>query len=113
MDEFELYKEGYSIPEVSEKTGIPRSTLRFRLKGKGILRSRGDAVRIAAKKGKLGSGLRGKKRIFTDEWKENIRQAKLKHGLKHAVGLSEKPNGYIEITRGPNKGKGQHTVIME
>jgi hypothetical protein len=113
MDEFELYNEGNSIPEVSDKTGIPRSTLRFRFKSKGILRSREDAIRMAAKKGKLGSGMRGKKRIFSKEWKEKIRQAKLKHGLEYAVGLSKKPSGYLEITRGPNKGKSQHVVIME
>lgn len=113
MNEFELYLSGLSIPEVSKELSIPQSTLRFRFKNKGILRSRADAVRLAAKKGKLGSGLRGKKRIFTEEWKENIRQGKLRHGLKHATGLSKKPNGYIEITRGPNKGKGQHVVIME
>ncbi|MCK5605059.1 HNH endonuclease [Candidatus Pacearchaeota archaeon] len=113
MDEFELYLSGMSIPEVSKEIGIPQSTLRFRFKNKGILRSRGEAIRLAAKKGKLGSGLRGKKRIFTEEWKENIRQGKLKHGLKYAIGLSKKSNGYIEITRGANKGKGQHVVIME
>lgn len=113
MDEFELYLSGMSIPEVSNELDIPLSTLRFRFKKRGILRDKGDAVRMAAAKGKLGSGFRGKKRIFTEEHKNNIRKGKLAHGLKHAVGLSKKPNGYVEITRGPNKWKGQHVVIME
>ena len=57
--------------------------------------------------------MKGKTRIFTDEWKENIRKAKLEYGKKHAKGWSLKPSGYIEITRGPNKGKSQHDVIVE
>ena len=113
MNVFELYLSGMSIPEVSKSTGISKSAIRLGLKEKGILRSRGDAVRLSAKQGKLGSGMRGKKRVFTEEWKEKIRQGKLKHGLEYAAGVSKKPSGYLEITRGPNKGKGQHVVIME
>src|SRR3546814_20717223 len=62
---------------------------------------------------KLGSGLRGKKRVFSEEWKRNISLAKLQHGEQSARGVSEKPNGYLEITRGPHKGRGLHVVIAE
>lgn len=113
VDEFELYKEGNSIPEVSIKTGIPRSTLRFRFAKKGILRSRAEGICIASKKGLQGSGMRGKKRIFTDEHRRNMSKAAIERGAKSSKGVSKKPNGYLEITRGPNKGKGQHVVIME
>ena len=78
MDEFELYISGLSIPQVSEKTGIPLSTLRFRFKSAGILRSRASAVKMAAKEGRLGSGNRGKNVKFSDEWKRNIAKGKLR-----------------------------------
>ena len=109
MDEYEMYSSGMSIPEVSDKTGIALSTLRFRFKNAGILRSRIDGIRSASERGRLGSGLRGKKRIFTKKWKENI--SKSKKGI--GVGVSLKPNGYIVITMGENKGRSQHSVIME
>ncbi len=112
MNYLELYLDGNSIPEVSEKTGIPKSTIRFRLKKDGVLRSRSDSIRLASKKGRMSSN-KGIKRIFTPEWKENIRQGKLRHGELSAKGVSRKPSGYLEITRGDNKGKSQHVVIME
>ena len=109
MTEYEMYKSGKSIPEVSKETGIPLSTLRFRFHKAGILRSRGDAVRLAGKNGKLGSGMRGKKRTFSAAWKEKISKAKTGVG----AGYTKKQNGYIEITMGHNKGRGEHVVIME
>lgn len=109
MNEFDMYLSGMSIPQISNETGIAMSTLRFRFKKAGILRSRGDAIRIAAAEGRLGSGLRGKKRKFTEEWKQNI--SKSKKGV--GKGRSVKPNGYVEITMGENKGRGEHVVVME
>lgn len=110
MDYKELYLSGFSIPEVSEKTGIPKSTVRFRLKKDGALRSRGDGIRLASEKGQL-SGNRGKKRNFTEEWKKNISKGRLAANLGR--GFHKKPSGYIEITKGEHKGRMQHTVIME
>lgn len=109
MNEYELYESGMSITEVSIETGIALSTLRFRFKKAGILRSRADGVRVAAKKGKLGSGLRGRSREFTQKWKDNISKGKKGKG----AGKSLKPNGYIEITMGENKGRLEHAVVME
>lgn len=103
-----LYLSGHSIPEVSEMTGIPRSTLRFRFNKSGILRERADGIRIAASKGRMSKN-KGVKRSFTEEWKLNISKAKKGNG----VGVSKKPNGYMEITMGANKGKGQHRAVME
>lgn len=108
-----LYKEGNSIPQVSSITGIPLSTVRRHLKKCGVLRSRSEGIRKAAADGRLGSGLRGKTRVFTQEWKNNIRKSKLRLGEKTAAGITQKPSGYIEITRGANKGRSQHRVIME
>lgn len=110
MNEIKLYKEGLSIPELSELTGIPLSTLRFRLMKAGVLRTREDGVRLAAEKGRLGSGLRGKKRPPRDkEWCKKISKALKGKGK----GFSLKPNGYVEITMGKNKGRSEHVVIME
>lgn len=108
-----LYKDGKSITDINRNTGVPLSTIRHHLIKNNCLRSRSDAIRLAATQEKLGSGLRGKKRTFSDKHKENIRQAKLLQGEKTAKGKSLKPNGYIEITRGENKGKMEHRVVME
>jgi hypothetical protein len=108
-----LYISGKSIPEVSAITGVPKSTIRFQLKKAGALRTRADGVRIAAKAGKL-CHLKGRARPpFSAEWRKNISKAKLKWAETHALGFSKKPSGYIEITRGNNKGKTQHVIIMQ
>lgn len=111
--EAKLYLSGLSIPQVSAETGIPLSTLRFRFKKLGILRSREEAVKMAADDGRLGSGMRGKTRSFSDDHKENIRQSLLQHGEKNAKGTTLKPSGYVEYTRGPRKGKTVHVAVME
>jgi hypothetical protein len=108
MNEYEMYLSGMSIPDVSKKTGIPLSTLRFRFKREGILRSRADGVRFASKDGKL-SHMKGKKRFFSEKWKANISKGKTGKG----VGRSIKTNGYVEITMGENKGRLEHVIVME
>jgi hypothetical protein len=67
-------------------------------------------VRKAASEGRLGSGGRGKSRLLTASHKEAIRLAALRRGGK---GVSLKPNGYLEVTMGKHKGRGQHRVILE
>ncbi len=108
MDEYYLYLMGDSIPDINKKTGIALSTLRFRLKRAGILRSRADAVKLAGKQGKMSS-TKGSTRVFTQEWKDNISKAKKGKGK----GYSLKPSGYVEITMGENKSRSEHVVIME
>ncbi|MCP3924527.1 MAG: hypothetical protein GY714_18290 [Desulfobacterales bacterium] len=56
---------------------------------------------------------RSHKRIITKEWRKNISTGKINGANKWAKGRSLKPNGYIEITRGENKGRGEHVVVME
>lgn len=109
MDIVEMYKKGMSTVEISNETGIHRSTVRNRIFKAGVLRSRKDGVVNARDKGLLGSGFRGKKRIFTQEHKDNISKSKIGIGK----GYSLKPNGYYEITMGENKGRSLHIVIME
>ena len=98
---------------ISNVTGIARSTIRFRLHRIGILRSRSESIRAAASKGKLGSGHRGKSRVFSEAHRNAISIARLEYAERTAKGVSKKPNGYIEVTRGEHKGRPQHRVIME
>ncbi len=107
--EYDLYKKGMSIPEVNKLTGIPLSTLRNRFKKEGILRSRHEGILIAKDKGLLGSGLRGKTRVFSSEWRRNISKGKTGTGKGYRVAS----NGYIEFTAGPHKNRSMHVVLME
>jgi len=101
-----------SIPDIARTLGVSLYAARKALIDAGIpLRSRSDGIRAALHK--LGHQARGKKRVFSDEWKSNIRAARIRHGAKYAAGLSYKTDGYVEITRGPNKGRSQHVVLME
>jgi hypothetical protein len=108
-----LYQSGLSLPEISEATSKGISTIRYHLLKAGVLRSRADGVRQAAKNGRLGSGMRGRVRNFTDEHKENIKIGRLAWGKKNARGFSVKTTGYCVVTVGKNKGRMVHDVIME
>lgn len=102
-----------SIPRIANKYGLPRSAVRYALIISGVeLRPRADAARLAS----VGrpSPLKGAKRPpFSQEWKENIGVGRREWGASNARGLSQKPNGYLEYTRGENKGRAQHVVVME
>lgn len=109
-----LYQSGMSIPQVSQETGVSRSTVRKRLLDLGVkLRTRSDAVRMAALEGRLGAGLRGKTRVFSKEHCLAISKARQISADKTAKGFTLKQSGYVEYTRGPNKGRGVHVVAME
>ncbi|AWB55769.1 TPA: HNH endonuclease [Pasteurella multocida] len=111
IDEFELYLDGYSIPEVSERTGIPLSTLRNRFLKAGILRSRADGVRNAFEKGRIYRE-KGYKREFTPEWCANISKGKKNSSKNTAVGVDVSKK-YPRITLGEHKGKFVHRLVME
>lgn len=113
MELAKKYLDGQSIPEISAETGIPLSTLRFRFKKMGILRTVAEGVRNASSRGRLGSGNRGKKIVFTEEHKRKISEAKKAHSAINAKGVSLKKSGYMEITKGENKGKREHRAVME
>lgn len=101
--------ERKSLKEVAPLVGASISTVRDRLIAMGCLRSMAEALTVA--KPKLGSGLRGKRRPpRSTVWCEAIRRGKLAAPGK---GVSLKPTGYIEFTRGPNKGRAVHRVVME
>lgn len=110
----ERYCKGESIPQVADDMGLSRSTLRYHLYKAGKTRPRAEAVRLAAQDGRLGSGMRGKARNFTDAHRKNISEARKRWANSgNCLGVSLKPNGYIEFTRGPHKGRLVHVVQME
>lgn len=112
MDYIEYYINGHSLPETSDKYDIPMSTLRRKLLSKGVLRSRIEGIRLAAKKGRM-SHLKGKKRVFTKEWKDNMRKAALKRYENSLGYYMHKGSGYYRVSKGVHKGKKLHRVIME
>lgn len=112
-DYLEMYKSGMSIPEVCSTTGIPLSTLRFRLKKEGVLRSRGDGVRSAASRGRLSKNKGIPKPEFSQEWRRKISEGRLRWAEENAKGISYKTDGYAEYTRGESKGRSEHVVVME
>ena len=110
-DEFTLYISGKSITDIFNITGIPISTLRNRFLKAGILRNRGDAVRLAFSQGKIPSN-RGKKRFFTQQHKDNISKSRREKGKMTAEGI-DIHKGYARFTRGEHKGRLVHIVVME
>lgn len=109
----DLYlRQRLSTTDIAKVIGVSASKARSLLIINEIpLRSRAEGIRAASHK--LGAGLRGKTRVFSDQWKENIRLGKLRQGELYAKGVSKKPDGYLEITRGQHKGRGLHVVIAE
>lgn len=104
--------ERMSIPDIAERLGINRSKARNAMLSVGIeLRSRADGIRNASHK--LGKHRIGVRREFSPTWRANIRAARIRHAEHTACGISNKTGGYVEVTRGPNKGRGFHRVVME
>jgi hypothetical protein len=107
------YVAGDSIPVIAERYEVSRSRVRKAALQAGVLRTRAEGVRKAASEGRLGSGLRGKNRVFTESHKRSISESASRRGEANAKGWSLKSNGYISITRGKDKGRSQHQVVAE
>jgi hypothetical protein len=109
-----MYASGMSAPQVSEKTGWNIGTVFSRVKKAGICRTRTEGIKIAASQGRVGSkvgqnlGIKRSKEVC-----EKIRRARIKWGKSHAVGYSLGSNGYYRFTRGKDKGRNVHVVIMK
>jgi len=104
----ELYASGKSTKEVSSETGISLHHVRCVIKDNGSMRTFEQGIKLAGPK--LSFMRKGKKLgPFTESHKRNISKARMKNGL----GYSLKPNGYIESTKGPTKGKSVHRLAME
>ena len=105
----EQYRNGLSIPEIAAIHHAAKSTVRLRLIRHGVaLRSAAEGTRMSA--WKISNSLLGVKHgPMSDSTKQKLRVARLGTGC----GFSIKRTGYVQITTGPNKGRGQHVVIME
>jgi hypothetical protein len=109
-----MYREkNLSLPQISQSTGIPISTVRLTLVRNGVeLRARSHGVRLSSNR--ISEALTGKTRgIVTASTRAKLSAARLAHADAHAAGVSFKPNGYIEFTRGQHKGRAVHVVVME
>lgn len=100
-----------SIPDISKDTGIAKSTVRFYLLKQGVkLRSRSESISLV--KHKLSAVHKGKKRVFTEEWKSHISEGRKRYWDKRAKGY-DIHNGYVRLSRGSDCGKLEHVAIME
>ena len=115
IDGYTIYSlyviEQLSTVDIGKRLGVSYSTIRRFLLKYNLLRSPAEGVRLASYK--IGLKQRGKKVTITDEWRENIRKGAVKRWENNAVGISLKPSGYYEITRGKNKGRNLHVVLYE
>lgn len=107
---FMYHDERRSIPDIACILGVPYSRARKYMLDSGVpLRDRADGVRAASHK--IGLRSKGKTRVFSDQWKANISAGRKASTV--FTGLTIKPNGYVEVTRGENKGRCLHRVIAE
>lgn len=104
----EQYQSGKSIPDIASALGASQSGVRYQLIKAGVaLRPRGDGVRLASCK--ISATLRGRSRgPRSEETKRKLSVSRMGTGC----GFSVKKGGYVELTTGPHKGRGQHVVIM-
>ena len=106
------FKKRMSLTDIVKETRIPYSRLRNIFKELGIeTRTQADGLRYV--RHKLGQANKGKKRVFTEEHKRNMRAGMIKKWERDARGTTQKSTGYVEFTRGINKYRGVHVVKME
>jgi hypothetical protein len=105
--------EKKSTTQIATLTGVPASTVARKLAVAGVeLRSRADGIRLRGPD--LSARRAGVVRPpFSQEWKDNIREGRLRWSEANAVGTRINTNGYVEYTVGPNKGRSVHDVMME
>ena len=103
-----LYESGMSIRKVAAQANATPYAVRRVLLGAGVLRSRSSAAELVDRAGRPGR--RGWKQ--TDVARAKMCAAKAR-AREHAAGVSLKPNGYLEYTLSPNKGRSVHVVKME
>jgi hypothetical protein len=107
------YVAGKSIPEISDRFGIPRSTVRARLLSNGVAMRSAVVGMTKAKREGRGISPRCGKYERTAEIRAKLSAARIANANATASGVSKKPSGYLEVTRGENKGRGAHVVAME
>lgn len=113
MNVFDAYASGATTADVAKMLNVSISTARRMMLAAGILRSRGEATRLAAKRGRMGRKL-GTTLKVSEAARKNIADAITRRfEQKPPVGKSVKPSGYVEFTTGKNKHKREHRVVAE
>lgn len=108
----ELYNDKISIPDIAKQLDLPRSTVRRTLLRNGVsLRTIKDALSLVPEK--LGTGMRGKNIVFSDEHKRHISESRQKWAETHTPGMKKRKDGYLVSTRKHTKYKLIHRLIME
>jgi hypothetical protein len=105
--------EQKSITDIAKMYGYSLSTIRSRLLEHGLLRSINESLKIARLQGKFPSKRGIAIGPMSSATKKKLSLSQFANGERKAKGISLKPAGYFEITRGNNKGKLLHRVIME
>lgn len=102
------YRDGLSIRQIAAAKGMPASAVRVALVRAGEpRRSRGEGVRMAGADGRVGGRAPG------SGWPVQAREAAVAARRARAAGVSRKRDGYVEVTIGENKGRGEHVVVVE
>ena len=76
-----------------------------------FLRGRIEGLKIAVADGRCITNR--DPNSFTEEMRIKIAETKRLNTLLNSEKVTLKPSGYLEYTRGENKGKTQHRVVME
>jgi len=112
MDIYELYLSGLSCKEIADKCSMSQSTVRRRMIKAGIMRSIKDAIKLSVERGVFSQNRKGIKRPpISDETRKKMSDSKI--ALNKGRGWRITSTGYIEITKGENKGRLEHVVKME
>ena len=113
-DLYQMYiVERMSIPMVAEIIGKSKSTTRWILLRAGIeLRTPTEGRLDAFRLGRVKKCSKTR-HPMSEETKARLSASRLRWAEKNASGVTIKPNGYVEYTRGENKGRLVHIVTME
>lgn len=109
----EMYCEHHrSLSQIASALGCPISRVRCVLLEAGVrLRTPSEGRRICLAEGR--GVWTGPRAPLSEETRSRISEVLRRNAEGVAVGTSVKPSGYIEFTRGPNKGRSVHRVVME
>ena len=103
-----MYKSGMSTTQISKQNGVSMYRVRIAIRKHTQLRSRSEGIRLASER--ISASRTGLKRPpFSASHRRRISESRKKYG----VGITKKPNGYIESTKGKTCGKSVHRLVME
>lgn len=109
----EMYTSGCTIAEVAKAVGRSVSTVRRGIMKVRPMRSAREAANLAASKGRMGSGFRGKTRVLSEAHIAAVRAGRKRWGEENGKGWRITRTGYREFTRGEHAGRLEHVVVME